>query len=130
MLERMGPNPQAWKRFVLDLYDREPRGWPSRRQRREPERHGGFFKQNQKIEGRVALERRVFENLFAEVTGQNKIPVNIEMAKRMGRLAPVAFRHPARRRAAVIVQRYRHAGDGGPVQRPVNDAMCSAARPA
>jgi hypothetical protein len=43
MLENLGPNPQAWKRFVLDLYDREPRGLPSRRRRTRPERHGALL---------------------------------------------------------------------------------------
>jgi hypothetical protein len=85
MLERMGPNPQAWKQFVLNLYDREPaRLAVEAPEGASPKEIGKFFKQNQKIEGRVALERRVFENLFAEVTGQNKIPVNIEMAKMVG----------------------------------------------
>lgn len=89
-LERMGPNPEAWKRFVLDLFGREggrlaveaPAG-------AAPKEIARYVKQNQKIEGRVALEKRAFENLFAETTGQNRIPVNIELGRRMGEVRSV-----------------------------------------
>lgn len=85
LLERTGPNPEAWKSFVTNLMDREsarlrveaPAGATDKEIAR-------FMRQNQKIEGNVALQRRLFENVFAEVTGQNKIPVNVELGRRMG----------------------------------------------
>jgi hypothetical protein len=85
MIEHLGPNPEAWKRFVLDLFSREPA------RLRVETAAGADAKQiaravtaNRKVEANAAVQQRMFENLFAEVTGQNKIPVNTELARRMG----------------------------------------------
>lgn len=84
-LKLMGPNPEAWKRFVIDLFGREPARLRVEASADAPTKQiARTVRANQKVEGRVGLERKMFENLFSEVTGQNKIPVNIELGRRLG----------------------------------------------
>jgi hypothetical protein len=80
MLRVLGPNPEATKRFILDLFDREA----ARLAKTDPENIGKATRANRAIEARVKLERRLFEDLYAEVTGLNRVPVNTEMARVLG----------------------------------------------
>jgi hypothetical protein len=82
MMRVLGPNPEATKRFAVDLMSREaarlavPAADPT---------SAASLKtaalQNAAIEGRVSLERRLFENLYAEVSGENRIPVGTTLAQ-------------------------------------------------
>jgi hypothetical protein len=40
-------------------------------------------KVNRRIEARIRTERKLFEDLYAEVTGANRIPVNMALAQTM-----------------------------------------------
>ena len=84
-LELMGPNPEAWKRFVLDMYSREaarlkveaPPGASAKTQAR-------YAKRNKDIASNVNTQRHIFENLYSEISGQNKSPVSTQFAAIMG----------------------------------------------
>ncbi len=81
MLHVLGPNPEATKRFILSMFDRE-----ASRMARQGEAgatdavKAQAYKDNAKISSGIAKGKRAFENLWAEVTGANKVPVNIEQA--------------------------------------------------
>lgn len=81
MLQVLGPNPEATKRFMLSLFDRE-----AARMTRQAEPGAAdaskaqAYKDNVKIASGIAKGKRAFENLWAEVTGANKVPVDIEQA--------------------------------------------------
>jgi hypothetical protein len=79
MLRTLGPNPDATKRFILDLFDRE-----AGRLSVTANEDGAFVqatRQNRQIEARVRRERRMFEDLWAEVSGENRIPVSTTFAQ-------------------------------------------------
>ncbi len=76
----LGPNPEATRRFILGLFDREA----ARLAQTDPGKAGKATKANRAIAARVALERRMFEDLYAEVTGANRVPVSTEMARVLG----------------------------------------------
>lgn len=85
MLRLLGPNPEATKRLILSLFDREA----ARHTRQTvagapPEAAVQAYKDNAKIVSGIARGKRAFENLWAEVTGANKVPISIEMAHAMG----------------------------------------------
>ena len=75
----LGPNPAATKRFILSMFDREaarltPPAEPGASAKRA-------FKEARKIEARVARERSMFESLWDEVTGANRLPIDPELAR-------------------------------------------------
>lgn len=84
MLRVLGPNPEATKSFILDLMAREPGRLAKTAATDDPKALAATAKANMRTEGRVQGERRVFENLYAEVSGENKIPVNTTLASVMG----------------------------------------------
>jgi hypothetical protein len=81
MLRVLGPNPEATKRFILDLFGRDPARLA------QPAGPGESVakatKQNRSSAARVAVERRLFEDLWSEVSGQNRIPVSTTLAQGM-----------------------------------------------
>lgn len=79
MLRILGPNPDATKRFILDLFDREAGRLAVTAD--EPGAIAGATRRNRKIEARVRLERRMFEDLWNEVSGENRIPVSTTLAQ-------------------------------------------------
>lgn len=84
MLDILGPNPEAMKRFVLDLFDREAARLSVTAATDDTKALKAATRKNMAIEARVALERRSFEKLWAEVTGENRIAVSSEIAKNAG----------------------------------------------
>lgn len=76
----LGPNPEATKRFILSMFDREAA-------RLAPVGKDGELaeatKTGRKIEARVRTERKLFEALYDEVNGANRVPVNPELARKM-----------------------------------------------
>lgn len=85
MMDLLSPNPQAWKRFVDDAFDREPaRLAVEAPADATPKQRASYEKKNLKIENQVARSRQAFDNMFAEITNQNKIPVDMAMAQWMG----------------------------------------------
>lgn len=81
MLRILGPNPDATKRFIHDLYDREAaRLAVTATDATDTAAVAAATKTNQAIEARVATEKRLFDDLWAEVTGENRIPVGTTLA--------------------------------------------------
>jgi len=77
MMRVLGPNPEATKRFIVDLFAREA----GRLAQTAPEAGGSkelakAARTNKRIEGQANRDRKQFEDLFSEITGTNKIPVN------------------------------------------------------
>ena len=75
----LGPNPAATKRFILSMFDREaarltPAAEPGASAKKAT-------KAARKIEARVARERSMFESLWDEVTGTNRLPIDPELAR-------------------------------------------------
>jgi hypothetical protein len=83
MMRMLGRNPESAKRFMLGLIDKEagrlaetaPPG-ASAAEIKAVERR------NASREGDLANERKRFENIWAEVSGENRIPVNLAKAER------------------------------------------------
>lgn len=83
-LRVLGPNPEATKVFIHNLFEREtarlgvtaPAG-------ADAKALAATVKQNRGIESRVRLEKRLFDDLYAEVTGSNQSPVNTTFATGM-----------------------------------------------
>lgn len=84
MLQVLGPNPDATKRFILSMFDREGARLAKAASLAKPGDVLAAFKDNAKIQSYVNTGRKSFEALFSEITGANKIPVNIEMGHMMG----------------------------------------------
>jgi hypothetical protein len=134
ILEHMGPNPQAFKRFVLDAFEREP----ARLRVEAPpgataKQIARAVKENQKIQSRVTTERHLFEALFDEVTGANKSAVNPEFAQRMGdirswlssaQLGTAMIASLTDPGSMAIAARY----NGLPVMKTINDAVAMMAQ--
>lgn len=81
LLEILGPNPKATLRFMLDVLGRDPGRLAVR-----AEGAGGDVARaarvNEKTASRNRGEMRSLENLYAEVSGENRIPVATESARR------------------------------------------------
>jgi hypothetical protein len=84
MLRVLGPNPEATKRFILSLFDREAARMTRQAPIGDAAAQAQALKDNTKIAGRIASGRRQFETMYAEVTGANKIPVDMQAAHVMG----------------------------------------------
>ncbi len=81
MLRVLGPNPEATKRFMLSMFDRQAARMTRQAEAGAPDAaKAQAYKDNAKIASGIARGKRAFENLWAEVTGANKVPVNIEQA--------------------------------------------------
>lgn len=83
LLRTFGRNPDATKSFILDLFDREAERLSVTGDELARGGDKRAVKVNRRIEARVRTERKLFEDLWSEVTGQNKIPVNMAMAQGM-----------------------------------------------
>jgi hypothetical protein len=83
MMRIFGPNPEATKRFILDLFAREPG-----RLQLSAEEAGQSLKRavktNRRLDASTRRQVRSFEGLWAEVTGANRIPVDAELGKTVG----------------------------------------------
>lgn len=83
-LDILGPNPEAMKRFILDMFDREAARLGVTADSADPKALKKAARKNRAIEMRVGLARSSFERVWAEVMGENRVPVNSEAAKFMG----------------------------------------------
>lgn len=82
LMRVFGPNPEATKRFILNLFDREG----ARLQKEAPAGADAAairatLKENRRAAANAAAARRSFETLWAEVTHENNVPVNPEIAR-------------------------------------------------
>lgn len=84
LLRTFGRNPDATKRFILDLFARETERLAVTGTDLERGGDKRATKINRRIESRNRFEARQFENLWAEVTGENRVPVNMTLAQGMG----------------------------------------------
>jgi len=83
MMRMLGRNPENTKRFMLSLFEKEGRRLAEeappgadRAAIATAKRH------NDRLEGDLGSERRRFENIWAEVSGENRVPVNLATAER------------------------------------------------
>ena len=81
MMRVLGPNPEATKRFILDLFAREAARLA--REAAAGEKVRPAVRANEKIESAVRRDRQNFENAWAETTGLNNVPVSSEFARVM-----------------------------------------------
>ncbi|WP_445486910.1 hypothetical protein [Rhodopseudomonas sp. RCAM05734] len=83
-LRVLGPNPEATKTFIHNLFDREAARLALKAaDGATPKQIADTVKANRSIESRVKLEKRLFDDLYAEVTGANQTPVNTTFATAM-----------------------------------------------
>lgn len=84
-LRVLGPNPEATKTFIHNLFDREAARLSVKAADGANAREiAATVKANRGIESRIKLEKRLFDDLYAEVTGANQTPVNTTFATAMG----------------------------------------------
>lgn len=79
MMRVMGPNPAATRRFILNLFDRE--AGRLAKQAEEGGRLAPTVRRNRSVATRAKIDRRLFDNLWAEVEGENKVPLASEIAR-------------------------------------------------
>jgi hypothetical protein len=82
LLRIMGPNPAASLRFMLDILGREPGRLAVRAADLEKGGVAEATRLNQKIAARNGSDQQRLKNLYAEVAGTNRVPVNSEIARR------------------------------------------------
>ncbi len=82
LLEKLGPNPEATLRFMQDILDREPGRLATRAEDLAKGDLKAAVRINQKIASRANVEKKSLGNLFAEVSGANRVPVSTEIARR------------------------------------------------
>lgn len=85
MLRNLGPNPAGTKRFIHALFDREQeRLAQTAPEGAEAKELARVTKLNNRIAADVKAGKKRFDDLYSEVTGENDIPVNTELARLMG----------------------------------------------
>lgn len=84
MMRTLGPNPRATLNFMLDVLAREPERLGRVAASADPKAVGATVKANKATEIRIATEKRMTQDLFAEVAGDNRIPVNTTLANTLG----------------------------------------------
>jgi len=80
----LGPNPEATKRFMGALFDREAKRLSVQAENQTPKELAAATRQNRSIENRVRVERKLTDDLFAEVRGLNRIPQSLALARTLG----------------------------------------------
>ena len=85
MLRIFGPNPEAMRRFVEDLFAREP-GQLTRTAApgSSPAEVARLIRRNEKAAANAQRGQKRFEALWDVTTGRSDIPVDTEMARTMG----------------------------------------------
>lgn len=85
LMRVMGRNPDATKSFILDLFKREPeRLMKTAEASGDAKAIAAAARANKMTEARTKLESKLFENMWAEVTGTNNAAVNTALANTMG----------------------------------------------
>jgi hypothetical protein len=80
----LGPNPEATKRFMNGLFDRESKRLAVEAESQEPKELAAAAKQNRRIDNRVKVEKKLTDDLFAEVRGLNRVPQSLTLARGLG----------------------------------------------
>jgi hypothetical protein len=80
----LGPNPEATKRFMAGLFDRESKRLAVQAENTSPAELAAATRQNRSIENRVKVEKKLTDNLYAEVRGLNRIPQSLTLARGIG----------------------------------------------
>ena len=101
LMRVMGPNPEATFRYAVSWFDQElqrlqveaPRG-------ADAKTVAEAIKRNQKLESELRRDRKGVEALWAETTGANSVPVNVEVARAMGTMR--SFLHGVQMGGAII----------------------------
>ncbi|MFA6267769.1 MAG: hypothetical protein WC670_18885 [Pseudolabrys sp.] len=84
-LRVLGPNPEATRTFIHNLFDREAARLAVKAgDKATPKDIAAAVKANRGIESRVKREKRLFDDLYAEVTGANQTAVSTTFATAMG----------------------------------------------
>jgi hypothetical protein len=84
MMRILGPNPDATRRFALDLMSREAARIKVTAASAKPADLAKATRANRIIEARINLERRMFESLYDEVSGLNRVAVSTTLAAGVG----------------------------------------------
>lgn len=82
LLRILGPNPEATLRFMLDVLDREPGRLAVSVDDLTADSAKKATRINERIGSRTESEKKSLRNLFADVTGANRVPVSTEIARR------------------------------------------------
>ncbi len=82
LVKVLGPNPEGTIQFMRSLFDREAARFSQQARLANPKDADAALKANTRIEAQLRSGRRSFDNLVAEVTNANNVPVNIEWAHR------------------------------------------------
>ncbi len=126
-LRVLGPNPEATKAFIHNIFDREAaRLAVSAVDNASAKDLAAATKANRNIESRVRLEKRLFDDLYAEVTGANQVPVNTTFATAM---ADARHWLSATQLGSAIISSFSRSGiarHGGALQWPAGDEHDSA----
>jgi hypothetical protein len=77
----LGPNPSGTLRFMEGLFDREGKRLAVEAENKTGPELAAATRQNNAIENRVRVEKRLTQDLYGEVLGLNRIPVSTTMAK-------------------------------------------------
>lgn len=80
----LGPDPEATRRFILSLFDRETARIATTGNPDDPKSMAAAVKANRRAEASVASGRASFETYWAHMTGEASIPVDAELAKTVG----------------------------------------------
>jgi hypothetical protein len=80
----LGPDPNATKRFILSLFDRETAALAKQGDPADPKSMAAAVVANKKIASNVESGRDAFETYWAHMTGEASIPVNAAAATMLG----------------------------------------------
>ena len=83
-LRMLGPNPASLLRLMQSTIDREPARLAVEATDLSPESIAAATKQNRKLEAQAARDKKALDNLYAEVSGTNSVPVDGVLAQRLG----------------------------------------------
>lgn len=83
MMETFGPNPEATKRFIKDLFAREGGRLAATAAERGTKVKDAALTAR-RLESQVKADEKRFDNLWAEVTRQNRVPVDMQLAQIAG----------------------------------------------
>jgi hypothetical protein len=81
LLKLLGRNPEGTVRYAHNLFDREAARLYVTAKSDAPADVKAAAKTNREIDNQVARQRKRFDDLYAEVTGANRVPVNTTMAE-------------------------------------------------
>ncbi len=84
MLRMLGPNPQAMLRFMQATIERDPARLAVKATDLAEASVAEATRINRRLEAQAKGDKKALENLYAEVSGANRIPVDSVLAQRLG----------------------------------------------